>query len=49
MKEEFLAFTVLRIVSRVTMKEEFLTRGTSSRSFTVCHERRVPGVATFFF
>ncbi len=49
MKEEFLAFTVLHIVSRVTMKEEFLTRGTSSHCFTVCHEIRVPGMETFSF
>jgi len=37
MKEEFLAFTVLRDVSCLIMKEEFLTCWTSSRCFTVWH------------
>lgn len=48
MKEEFPSFTLLRGLSWLVMKEEFLTEGLLSRYFTVGHERRVPEVCVFF-
>ena len=47
MKEEFPSFTLLRGISRLVMKEEFLAEGILSRYFTVGHERRVPEVCIF--
>ena len=48
MKEEFPSFTLLRGLSWLVMKEEFLAEGILSRYFTVGHERRVPEVCVFF-
>lgn len=47
MKEEFPSFTLLRGLSWLVMKEEFLAEGLLSRYFTVGHERRVPEVGVF--
>ena len=48
MKGEFPSFTLLRGLSWLVMKEEFLAEGILSRYFTVGHERRVPEVCVFF-
>lgn len=48
MKEEFPSFTLLRGLSWLVMKEEFLAEGILSRYFTVGHERKVPEVCVFF-
>ena len=48
MKGEFPSFTLLRGLSWLVMKEEFLAEGVLSRYFTVGHERRVPEVCVFF-